>query len=175
MKIPTGKGARTAIAALTLSAAGLIGMAINEGFTDRAVIPVPGDVPTIGFGSTEGVQLGDRIDPVTALQRKHREISETYEAAVKRCVKVPMYQHEFDAMVDTTYNIGATAFCNSTMVRRLNAGDYLGACDAILLWKMYTDRSTGRRYDCSLPENRRICGGIWERRKKAHAQCLGEW
>jgi lysozyme len=165
--------ARIAIAALTLSAGGLIGLVINEGYRGEAYIPTRGDVPTIGFGTTQGVKLGDRIDPVTALMRKHREISTEYEAAVKRCVKVPMYQYEFDAMVDTTYNIGATAFCNSTMVRRLNAENYRGACDAILLWKMYTDRSTGRRYDCSTPEAKRICGGLWTRRQAAHKQCLG--
>src|SRR5690606_15800324 len=104
--------------------------------------------------------------PVTALARKRREISEQYEAAVKRCVKVPMHQHEFDAMVDTTYNIGATAFCNSTMVRRLNQGDYQGACDALLLWRKYKGR------DCSLPEHKSVCGGLWTRRQAAHKLCL---
>ena len=172
MKIPTSNTARTAIAALTLSAAGLVGLVINEGYRGEAYIPTKGDVPTIGFGSTQGVSMGDRIDPVTALARVQREVSTQYEAAVKRCVKVPMYQHEFDAMVDTTYNIGTTGFCTSTMVRRLNEGDYKGACDAILLWRMYTDHSTGVRHDCSKPESQRICGGIWTRRQAAHKLCL---
>lgn len=179
MKIPTSNTARTAIAALTLSAAGLVGLVINEGYRGDAYIPTSGDVPTIGFGSTQGVSMGDRIDPVTALARVQREISTQYEAAVKRCVKVPMYQHEFDAMVDTTYNIGTTGFCNSTMVRRLNEGDYKGACDAILLWRMYTttecpvpNPGTIDKCDCSKPENSRICGGLWTRRQAAHKLCL---
>lgn len=172
---PVKPGAvRIAIAALTLSASGLVALVASEGYRGEAYIPTRGDVPTIGFGSTQGVRMGDRIDPVTALARAQREISTQYEAAVKQCVKVPMHQHEFDAMVDTTYNIGAKGFCSSTIVRRLNVGDYAGACDAILLWKMYTDRSTGKRYDCSKPENKRICGGIWTRRQEARAKCLGQ-
>ena len=55
--------ARITIAALALSAAGLVGLVQYEGYTDRAVIPVPGDVPTIGFGTTEGVSMGDRTTP----------------------------------------------------------------------------------------------------------------
>lgn len=172
MKLPTSNTVRTAIGALTLSAAGLVGLAVNEGFRGDAYIPTKGDVPTIGFGSTQGVKMGDRIDPVTALARKQREISDHYEAAIKKCVKVPMYQHEFDAMVDTTYHVGTVAFCNSTMVKLLNVEDYEGACDALLLWRKYTDKSTGIKYDCSKPENARICGGIWTRRQAAHKLCL---
>ena len=41
-----------ALAALSLSAAGLVGIALHEGYSDKAIIPVPGDKPTIGFGST---------------------------------------------------------------------------------------------------------------------------
>lgn len=163
MKINYG---RTTIAALTLSAAGLVGLALNEGFRGEAYVPTKGDVPTIGFGTTKGVRLGDRIDPVTALQRKQAELSAEYEAAVKTCVHVPMYQHEFDAMVDTTYNIGAKAFCKSSMVARLNAGDYQGACDALLKWRMYKGK------DCSLDANKRLCGGLWTRRQAAHKLCI---
>ena len=50
---------RRAVAALTLSAAALVGIVLHEGYTDRAVIPVKGDVPTIGFGTTSGVKIGD--------------------------------------------------------------------------------------------------------------------
>lgn len=159
---------RTAIAALTLSASALVALVISEGYRGEAYIPTAGDVPTIGFGSTRNVRMGDRVDPVNALARVQREISGEYEVAVKQCVHVPMYQYEFDAMVETTYNIGAKAFCSSTMVRRLNAGDYQGACDAILLWKMYKGK------DCSKPENKRLCGGIWTRRQEARSKCMGE-
>ena len=48
---------RMVVGGLSLTAAGLISIATWEGFKGEAYIPVPGDVPTIGFGSTEGVQM----------------------------------------------------------------------------------------------------------------------
>ena len=60
---------RQIAAALTLSASALVGIALHEGYRDTAYIPVPGDVPTIGFGTTEGVKMGDHITPPKALTR----------------------------------------------------------------------------------------------------------
>jgi lysozyme len=54
--------------------------------------------------------------------------------AVEGAVKVPLEQHQFDALYSLCFNIGGTAFKNSTVVRKLNAGDYKGAADAILMW-----------------------------------------
>lgn len=161
---------RTGLAALGLSAAALIGIAINEGYTDRAIIPTKGDVPTVGFGTTtrpdgSPVQLGDRTNPVEALERKARDL-QRFEGALKSCVRVPLYQHEYDAYVDLAYNIGPGAFCGSTVVRRLNAMDYEGACDAILMWKRVCAQ------DCSAPGNR-VCWGLWQRRLATHKKCLG--
>lgn len=51
---------RRTVAALTLSAAALVGIVLHEGYTDRAVIPVKGDVPTIGFGTTTDVSVASR-------------------------------------------------------------------------------------------------------------------
>ena len=54
--------------------------------------------------------------------------------AVESAVKVPLQQAQFDALYSLCFNIGGTAFKNSTVVRKLNAGDYQGAADAILMW-----------------------------------------
>jgi lysozyme len=156
--MPLPKRARTGIAALCLSAAGLVGLVSYEGYTDTAVIPIPGDVPTIGFGTTEGVKLGDRTTPPKALKRALSSIY-TYEGAIKQCVKVPLHQYEYDAAVQLSYNIGATAFCNSTVVRRFNALDYAGACDAFLMW----DKAGGR-----------VVAGLVNRRQSERRLCLGE-
>lgn len=157
--------ARIAMTALTLSAAGFVGILSREGYTDRAVIPVPGDVPTYGFGTTEGVKMGDRTTPVQAVQRALTDASK-YEETLRRCVRVPLHQAEYDVYVDLSYNIGPSAFCSSTIVRRLNAGDYRGACDAILMWKQFNG------FDCSTPGNR-ICFGLWRDRLRSHQQCVG--
>lgn len=149
---------RTTLAALTLSASALVGIALSEGFTDRAVIPVPGDVPTIGFGSTEGVKLGDTITVPQALQRALRDVSK-YEGAMRQCVTVPLHQHEYDAYISLAYNIGPGAFCKSTLVKKLNAGDYLGACLEIKRWDKF---------------NGRPLKGLTVRREAEYRQCSGE-
>lgn len=55
-------------------------------------------------------------------------------AAVENSVKVPLTQKQFDALYSLCFNIGETNFKKSTVVRRLNAGDYKGAADAIEMW-----------------------------------------
>ena len=149
---------RMVLAALSLSAAGLVGLVSYEGYTDRAVIPIPGDVPTIGFGTTDGVKLGDRTTPPVALARALRDV-QTFEGAIKRCVKVPLHQWEYDSLTQISYNIGITAFCSSTLVKKLNRGDYAGACAEISRW----DKSGGR----AIP-------GLTKRRAAERAMCEGK-
>lgn len=162
---------RIAIAALALSAAGFVGILQREGYTDTAIIPTVGDVPTVGFGTTGGVRMGDTTTPVKAATRALQDIGQ-YEGAIKQCVKVPLYQAEYDIYTDLAYNIGPFNFCTggkfggtSGIVRRLNAGDYAGACNAILDWK----KAGG--FDCSTPGNKR-CAGVWTDRLKSHSKCM---
>lgn len=154
---------RVLAAALTFSAAAFVGLLNREGYTDTAVIPVKGDVPTVGFGTTGGVKMGDKTTPVKAAIRALSDVQK-FEGAVKQCVKVPLHQAEYDVYVDLAYNIGPGAFCGSTIVKRLNAGDYTGACDAILMWK----RVAG--FDCSTPGNK-VCAGLWLDRQRSYAKC----
>ncbi len=149
---------RTHVAALTLSASALVGIAVHEGFRSTAYTPVPGDVATIGFGTTEGVRLGDSISVERALIRLMQDATK-FEKAVKRCAPVPMYQHEFSAYVSLTYNIGETAFCSSTLAKKLNAGDYKGACDQILRWDKFKGKPLA---------------GLTKRRQQEHQMCLGQ-
>ena len=127
---------RTTVAALSLSAAALVALALSEGYTGKAVQPLPGDKPTIGFGTTDGVRMGDTITPPKALERKLRDV-QAFEGAIKQCVRVPLSQGEYDAYVSLAYNIGSKAFCGSTLVRELNAGNYDAACKQILRWDKF--------------------------------------
>ena len=158
---------RTTLAALSLSAAALVGIVMQEGYTDRAAIPVPGDVPTIGFGTTQGVKIGDTTTPPKALSRALSDMQK-FEGALKQCVTVPLHQHEYDAFVGFSYNVGSGAFCRSSMVKKLNAGDYPGACREILRWTYFQGK------DCAAPENARLCGGLAKRRQDEYRQCIGE-
>lgn len=171
---------RSLIAILVLSAAGLVGIAVDESYTPRAIPdPVRGTaVPTLGFGATTGVRMGDSTTPPKALGRMLTDV-QRFEAGLKYCIKVPLHQYEYDAYVNLAYNIGLgksgakDGFCYarrgglSTLATRLNAMDYPGACDAILDWRMVGD------VDCSAPGNR-SCSGLWARRLKTHRQCLGQ-
>lgn len=53
---------------------------------------------------------------------------------VKSCVKVPMTDRRLAAMVSFAYNVGTGAFCKSTLVRKLNERDYVGACAELSKW-----------------------------------------
>lgn len=158
---------RSALAALSLSAAGLVGIALHEGYSDKAIVPVKGDVPTIGFGTTAGVRPGDRITPPKALERALQDV-QRFEGALKQCVRVPLHQHEYDAFISFAYNVGSGAFCQSTMVKVLNQGDYPAACAQLLRWTFYQGK------DCALPTNARLCGGLAARRQREYAQCMGD-
>lgn len=149
---------RVQVAGLAISAAAFVGILAHEGYREQAYIPVPGDVPTIGFGTTEGVKMGDRTTPVQAMRRALRDL-EKFDTALKQCVTAPLHQHEFDAYLSLSYNIGSRAFCSSTLVRKLNAQDYPGACREILRW----DRFQGR----PLP-------GLTTRRQAEFKTCMGE-
>lgn len=162
------KHPRTTIGALSLSAAALVGLLAHEGYSDRAIIPVAGDRPTVGFGSTfrddgSPVRMGDTITPPKAVARSYAHIAKD-EAGIKRCVTAPLTQGEYDTMVDFAYQYGVPTLCKSSMVREANAGNYRAACDAYLLYK----RVAGR--DCSIRANG--CYGVWTRSQDRQRRCL---
>jgi len=173
---------RVAIAALVLSATGLVYIAQREGYSEQAYPdPVHGTkVPTAGFGTTgPDIKMGSALPPVRALVRLRADASEK-EIALKRCMgDVLLYQHEWDAFVGLAYNTGTTPVCKnnertgpSTIVRRLQANDHKGACEAILLY----DRAgpvIKPQDRCSHPDNR-TCRGVWTDRQRLLAMCLGE-
>ena len=155
---------RIAVAIMSLSAAGFAGIVLQEGFNEKAYVPIEGDKITIGFGTTEGVKMGDKITPPQAIGRAVRDINK-FEGALKQCVTVPLSQSEYDAFVSTAYNIGPSAFCKSGIVRKLNAMDYDGACAEILRWRFFQGK------DCAIPSNK--CSGLYSRRKIESEQCRG--
>lgn len=172
---------RILIAALSLSATGLVGLALEEHYTDKAVIPVPGDVPTVGFGSTKRedgspVQMGDTTTPPKALARTLAHIQKD-EAGLKRCVTAPLSQAEYDLLVDHSYQYGAATTCASGVVAATNAGDYIGACNAYLRFDSMQDRSQPRlpngKYpmkSCRTKESG--CRGVWLRSQERASKCL---
>ena len=148
---------RGVIASLALSASALVGMALHEGFRDKAYDDGVG-VQTIGFGTTAGVKPGDRITVERALIRLMEDTNRK-EQELKKCIgDVPMHQYEWDAVVSWAYNVGTGAACKSTLVKKLQAQDYSGACAELLRWT----KAGGKE----LP-------GLVKRRKDEYRMCMG--
>lgn len=161
--------ARLAVAALSLSMAGFVSITLQEGYTDSAVIPVSGDVPTVGFGSTayengKRVSMGDSIKPARAIQLAANHISKEERALRESLPGVALNQAEWDLYVDWVYQYGAGAWSRSSMRRSLLAGNYQAACDALLAYKFVAG------FDCSTPGNKR-CPGVWSRQVERHRKC----
>ncbi|HFZ2331078.1 TPA: lysozyme [Citrobacter freundii] len=103
--------------------------------------PDPGtgsDPWTIGYGWTKPVdgkpvKRGMTIDQATAVRLLKTGIV-SYENDVSKLVKVRLTQGQFDALVSFAYNVGTRALSTSTLLKKLNAGDYDGAADEFLRW-----------------------------------------
>lgn len=152
-----GTRARISIAAVVVSAATLVGIAQFEGYRSDAYRDSVG-VPTIGYGETAGVKIGQKTTPERALVQLLSSANK-HADAIRQCISVPLYQHEFDAYVSLAYNIGAKNFCNSTLVKKLNAGDYTGACEQIKRW----NKAGGKPL-----------AGLTKRREAEYRTCIGE-
>jgi len=88
---------------------------------------------TICYGETNGVQPGDVATPAECDTMLAKSVK-AYADGLDACVEPDLPRKTWAAFISLTYNIGVRAACGSTAVKRLNAGDLVGACDAILMW-----------------------------------------
>ena len=122
------------------------------------------NVPTIGYGSTR-YEDGRRIsmqDPSISLEQAERLLRNDLERTVKGVstfVTAKLKQCQFDALVSLAYNIGLEAFKRSTLLRKLNAGDYQGAASEFARW----NRAGGR-----------VVAGLSNRRERERLMFCGE-
>lgn len=157
------------VAALSLSASAFIGIAVDEHYTEQAVIPTKGDRPTVGFGSTfhesgKPVKMGDTTTPVNALLKAHAHIAKDEVAFRASLPGARLSQAEYDIYMDFVYQYGIDNWNKSSMRREILAGNHLKACQGLLNWKFAAG------FDCSTPGNR-VCAGVWTRQLKRHAAC----
>ena len=103
-----------------------------EGFRSHAYQDSVG-VWTIGYGHTKNVQPTDIVSTAQGYRILAYELVE-YENYVKSYVTVPLHQHQFDALVSWTYNLGPTNLKNSTLLKVLNKGRYDLVPDEIRRW-----------------------------------------
>lgn len=176
--------------ALSLGALAVASWLGYEGFSSKPYIPVPGDRPTIGNGSTfyeDGTPV-KLSDPVITRQRAKElathELENTYFACVQKSLgDTPVNQTEIDLATDFAGQYGCAAWGSSQMLANLKAGQYAKACQsyrdyrfmtspkAIAGWEPYKSKGVTRwRFDCSTPGNK-VCRGVWLRQADRIKNC----
>ncbi len=117
---------------------------------------------TIGYGHTDlsgvppTITPGMRMTEPEARRLLGLVLDQVYAPAVRRAVKVPLAQHEFDALVSFVYNVGGPALERSTLLRRLNAGDYAAVPSELMKWTQ-----SGGRELRGLVRRRRAEAKMW--------------
>ena len=91
------------------------------------------DVPTIAYGRTKDVKIGDICTQQQAEDWLEEELVE-YEGYVNEAVKVELTQPQFDSLVSWTYNLGPSNLNRSSMLRVLNTSDYDNVPEQIMRW-----------------------------------------
>lgn len=122
----------------------------------------PVGIPTICFGETKDVRMGMKKTRKECEAMLVESLKE-HEAGMAKCLVNPDKLHDktYGAFLSFTYNVGVGAFCKSTLARKVNAGDVVGACNELPRWV----RAAGIK----LP-------GLVKRREAERKMCLeGAW
>lgn len=155
MPINNSKSRLKKSGALMAGAVALVGA--WEGVKTVAYKDIVG-VPTVCFGETRGVKMGDRytMDECRAMLG---DALVEFETNMRKCLRSPdsIPDKPYTAFLSLSYNIGTGAFCGSTVARKANEGDLKGACNAIPAW----NRAGGR-----------IVKGLVNRRAEEQKICL---
>lgn len=139
---------------LKISGAGLVSLALLEGFSGGAYRDTVG-VWTLGFGETKGVTATSTTTPPKAMKRFIVSVDDEHGRGMKKCMgNIELEQHQYDAFLSFTYNIGVAGFCQSVTLQYLKQGKINEACKAMSGWY----------------KPKEIIG----RRNKEIALCLGE-
>lgn len=117
----------------------------------------PVGIPTICFGETRGVRMGDRATVPECKEMLGERLLE-FSNAVDSCLHHPLTDGQRVAFVSLAYNIGTGAFCRSSVAAYARRGEMAAACEAIMRF----------RYAKGVP-----LPGLTRRRKEERAICLG--
>lgn len=99
----------------------------------RVAYSDPVGIPTICFGETKGVKLGDTATVEQCKAMLETRVAQDFLPAVKKCVP-PVSDNRLAAYTSLAYNIGVEAFCKSSVASKARAYDRQGSCDAIRLY-----------------------------------------
>lgn len=133
---------------LILSDQGAAVIADREGLETTAYLDSRG-ILTIGIGHTSAAGPPKVTEGMTITEAKAWEIfradNRRFRSECLELVKVPVHQHEFDALASFIFNLGTTQFSGSTALKRLNAKDYAAVPEAMLMWNKPPEILSRRR------------------------------
>lgn len=138
---------------MQFSADGIAHLKRDEALKLKAYL-CPAGRPTIGYGHTLGVALGQVITEADAELFLRMDLDPCV-AVINRLVKVPLTQNQFDALVIFIFNVGIPAFTTSTLLKVLNNGDYALVPAQLMRWTKCIDQITGKLVDSQGLYNRR--------------------
>ena len=127
---------RRGLVALVGAAAAAALLALTPQFegTKYATYRDMGGVLTYCTGATEDAAWGKTYTPAQCRAQLDRDL-ERHALGIMQCIPLKrLTDGQRVAFVDVAYNIGVSGFCGSSMARRTNAGDMVGACNALLMW-----------------------------------------
>lgn len=147
-------------------------VAQNEGLRLTAYKPTPSDRWTIGYGNTFiyglPVKQGQRITKAQALDLLQETLA-GFSQVLGRLVTVPVSRGQYVALLDFIYNVGASAFANSTLLKQLNAGheELAANCFSQWIYQRTWDKEQGKFVMKVLP-------GLVVRRRKERNEFMSE-
>jgi lysozyme len=97
------------------------------------------NIPTVCYGETEGVKLGDHYTPQQCSDMLAAKLPRYY-SEIQSCIHVETSGNEKAAYTSFAYNVGSAGFCRSNSVRLLNKGKHREACSALMSWDMASGR-----------------------------------
>lgn len=140
------------LSSVLVSAGGIV--AYFEGKSNQSYLD-PVGIWTICYGETSGVARGQYKTDEQCLESLAYELAH-HNKGIEKVVKVPISEKEHAAYLSFTYNVGVGAFQRSTLLRKLNSGDRLGACNELLKW----DKAGGK-----------VLNGLTKRRQAENKLC----
>lgn len=131
-----------------------------EGFYSEAYL-CPAGVWTIGYGHTLDVRLGQTMTEEEAEKTLLEDMAESAETVIN-LIQVPLTENQFSALVSFTFNVGAGNLQQSTLRRKLNAGNYGDIPFEMNRWVKATDPVSGKKRTLrGLIKRRAAEGDLW--------------
>lgn len=131
-----------------------------EGFEPVAYLD-PVGILTLGYGETLGVKPGDTITEEEAAKKLVKRLDNDFAKFIRSYVQVPLTQYQFDALASFIYNVGGGAFQGSTLLKKLNKGDYEGAGKEFSRWVYAGGSKLGGLVNRRKAEKAMFEGGDW--------------